>query len=104
MRLHTFNIALKMLPKEGRLGIRRVFFAICLCVNERPTFQELQRISLPRHVKCGDLESVSVPGVSGPATGLRLELLHTPAHFCVTRSGFIPETEFLSFLISIHNL
>lgn len=32
-------------------------FAICLRVNERPTFQELQRISSPRHVKSGDLES-----------------------------------------------
>lgn len=32
-------------------------FAICLRVNERPTFQERQHINAPQHVKSGDLES-----------------------------------------------
>lgn len=57
MCLHTFSITLKMLPKEERACNTPPVFATCLRVNEQPTFQELQRISSPRHVKSDDLES-----------------------------------------------
>lgn len=75
--------------------------AICLCVKGRPTFEKPQRISSPRHMKSGDLESSRYIWPSHwPVTWT---LPHTSTFLC--HSLRVYSRDWISpFLISIHNL